>query len=54
VAGRIDIGVTLDTSASSTLTVGTTRRTIKRTYTITISATSGSLVHSTTVTLILH
>jgi hypothetical protein len=47
-------GVTLGSSASSTFTVGTTRRTIKRTYTITISATSGSLVHSTTVTLILH
>jgi hypothetical protein len=44
-------GVTLGTSASSTLNVGTTRRTSKRTYTITITATSGSLVHSITVTL---
>jgi hypothetical protein len=44
-------GVTLGTSASSTLTVGTTRRTIKRTYTITIIATSGSRTHSTTVTM---
>jgi hypothetical protein len=49
-------GVTLGsgTSATSTLTVGTTRRTIKRTYTITISGTSGSLVDSTTATLTLH
>ena len=47
-------GVTLVTSASSTLNVGTTRRTTKGTYTITIrGTTSGSLVHSTTVTLIL-
>jgi hypothetical protein len=44
-------GVALGTSASSTLNVGTTRRTIKRTYTITITGTSGSLIHSTTVTL---
>ncbi len=47
-------GVTLGASASSTLTIGTTRRTTKRTYTITIIATSGSLVHSTTVTLTIH
>jgi hypothetical protein len=47
-------GVTLGTSASSTLTVATTRRTTKRTYTITIRATSGSLVHTTTVTLTVH
>ena len=38
---------------SSTLTVGTTRKTSKHTYTITITGTSGSLVHSATVTLIL-
>jgi hypothetical protein len=44
--------VNLGASASSTLTVGTIRRTTKRTYTITINATSGSLAHSTTVTLI--
>jgi len=44
-------GVTLGTSASSTFNVGTARRTSKRTYTITITATSGSLLHSTTVTL---
>jgi hypothetical protein len=45
--------LTLGTSASSTLTVGTARKTAKRTYTITITATSGGIVHSTTVTLIL-
>ena len=44
--------VNLGTSASSTLTVGTSRRTTKRTYTITINATSGSLARSTTVSLI--
>jgi len=43
-------GVTLGSSATSTLTVGTNKRTVKRTYTITITGTSGSLVHSTTVT----
>jgi hypothetical protein len=47
-------GVTLGTSGSSTLTVGTTRKTAKGTYTITIRGTSGSLVHSATVTLTLH
>ena len=47
-------GVTLGTSASSTLNVGTTKRTVKRTYTITITAASGALVHSTTVTLTVH
>jgi len=46
-------GVTLGTSGSSTLTVGTTRKTTKGTYTITITGTSGSLVHSATVTLTL-
>ena len=46
-------GVTLGTSASSTLTVGTARKTTKGTYTITIRGTSGSLVHSATVTLTL-
>jgi hypothetical protein len=44
-------GVTLGTSAQSTLTVATTRRTQKRTYTITIRGTAGALVHTTTVTL---
>jgi hypothetical protein len=44
----------LGTSGSSTLTVGTTRQTAKGTYTITIRGTSGSLVHSATVTLTLH
>jgi hypothetical protein len=44
-------GVTLGTSASSTLTVGTARKTTKGTYTITIRGTSGSLVQSATVTL---
>ena len=44
--------VNLGTSKSSTLTVGTSRRTTKRTYTITINATSGSLARSTTVSLI--
>ena len=44
-------GVALGTSASSTFTVATTRRTLKRTYTITITGTSGNLVHSTTVSL---
>jgi len=38
---------------SSTLTVGTARKTAKHTYTITITGTSGALVHSVTVTLIL-
>jgi len=38
---------------SSTLTVATTRRTAKHTYTITITGKSGTLVHSFTVTLIL-
>ena len=47
-------GVTLGTSASATFNVGTSRRTTKRTYTITITATSGSVVHSTTVTLTVH
>ena len=46
-------GVSLGTSGSSTLTVTTQRKTAKRTYTITVTATSGSMVHSTTVTLIL-
>ena len=45
-------GVTLGTSAQSTLTVASTRRTPKRTYTITITGTGGGRVHSTTVTLI--
>jgi hypothetical protein len=44
--------VTLGTSSSSTLTVGTSRRTTKHAYSITITAKSGSLVHSVTVTLI--
>ncbi len=47
-------GVTLGPPASgqSTLTITTNRtRTSRRTYTITIRGTSGSLVHSTTVTL---
>jgi hypothetical protein len=47
--------LTLGSSASSTLSVGTARKTIKRTYTITITATaSGGIVHTTTVTLVLH
>jgi len=37
------------TSAQSTFAVGTSRRTQKRSYTITITGTSGGLVHSTTV-----
>jgi hypothetical protein len=45
--------VSLGTSASSTLTVGTARKTAKHTFTITITGTSGTLVHSVTVTLIL-
>ena len=44
--------VTLGSAGSSTLTVTTTRKTTKRTYTITIIATSGSISHSTTVTLV--
>jgi Fibronectin type III domain len=44
-------GVTLGSSAQSTFTVVTTRRTAKRTYTITITGTSGTLVHATTVSL---
>jgi hypothetical protein len=47
-------GVTVSTASSSSFNVTTTRRTAKRTYTITITATSGSLVHSTTVTLTVH
>jgi hypothetical protein len=43
--------LTLGTSASSTLTVGTARKTPKRAYTITITATSGGTVHATTVSL---
>jgi hypothetical protein len=39
---------------SSVLTVTTLRRTAKHTYTITVTATSGSLVHSVTVTFIVH
>jgi hypothetical protein len=39
-------------SAQSTFTVVTSRKTPKRTFTITITGTSGGLVHSTTVTLI--
>jgi len=46
-------GLTLGASASSTLTVGTARKTAKRTYTITVTATSGGIVHATAVTLIL-
>ena len=46
-------GLTLGGTGSSTFTVVTARKTTKRTYTITIAATSGSLAHSTTVTLIL-
>ena len=47
-------GVTLGppSSAESTFTVVTSRKTPKRTFTITITGTSGGLVHSTTVTLI--
>lgn len=45
--------VTLGTSASSTLTVATSRKTAKHTFTITITGTSGTLVHSVTVMLIL-
>jgi Fibronectin type III domain len=47
-------GTTVTGSGSSTLTVTTTRRTTKRTYTITITATSSGLVHTATVTLIVH
>jgi hypothetical protein len=47
-------GVTVSTTASSTLNVITARRTAKRNYTITITATSGTLVHSTTLTLTVH
>ena len=46
-------GLTLGSSASSTLTVSTAKKTTRRTYTITVTATSGALVHSTTVTLVL-
>jgi hypothetical protein len=46
-------GLTLGTSASSTLTVTTAKKTTRRTYTITVTATSGAIVHSTTVTLVL-
>jgi hypothetical protein len=46
-------GLTLGTSASSTFTVGTAKKTTKKTYTITITATSSGIVHSTTVTLVL-
>jgi hypothetical protein len=45
--------LTLGASASSTLTVGTARKSGKRTYTITVTATSGGIVHATAVTLIL-
>jgi hypothetical protein len=45
--------VTPGSSPSSTLTVATTRRTPKGTYTITIGGTSAGLVHSATVTLTL-
>jgi hypothetical protein len=45
---------TVTGTGSSTLTVTTTRRTTKRTYTITITATSSGLVHTATVTLIVH
>ena len=47
-------GVTLGppSSAQSTFTVVTSRKTPKRTFTITITGTSGGLVHSTTVSLI--
>src|SRR6478752_6103894 len=46
-------GVTLgpQTSAQSTFTIGTTKRTQKQSFTITITATGGGHVHSTTVTL---
>jgi fibronectin type 3 domain-containing protein len=46
-------GVTLgpQTSAQSTFTVGTTKRTQRRSFTITITATGGGHVHATTVTL---
>ena len=46
-------GLILGSSASSTLTVGTVKKTARKTYTITVTATSGGIVHSTTVTLIL-
>jgi hypothetical protein len=46
-------GLTLGASASSTLTVETARKTAKRTYTIAVTATSGAIVHTTAVTLIL-
>jgi subtilisin family serine protease len=39
------------TGASSTFTVGTLANTLRRTYTITITGVSGSLTHTTTVTL---
>jgi hypothetical protein len=47
-------GVTVGppTSAQSTFTVVTSRKTQKRTFTITITGTSGGLAHSTTVSLI--
>ena len=47
-------GVTLGppASAQSTLTVATSRKTQKRSFTITITGTSGGLVHSTTVSLV--
>jgi hypothetical protein len=46
-------GVTLGppASAQSTFAVGTTKKTQRRTFTITITGTSGGIVHSTTVTL---
>src|SRR5215212_1758558 len=45
-------GITLGASGQSTLTVGTTRKTIKRTYTIVVTGTTGGVSHSTSVTLI--
>jgi hypothetical protein len=46
-------GVTLgqQTSAQSTLTIGTTKRTQRRSFTITITATGGGHTHAATVTL---
>lgn len=41
-------------SGSSTLTVSTSRSTSRGTFTLTVTGTSGSLVHSTTVTLIVN